>query len=576
MVWGINSLLTQVPRRLFTIVLLFTLVVLITVMGWFSVRMYHTEKKNLLLAQQREHETNLELKLWQLETEALALFNTCLLELSGEGAVYVKARYLVDGKTDWSAPTKMDEELKRAALESSIRKEAEKGAKENDEYSSSLKKKALRQKSRSYEARNANILKQQKVTQDLIANSYEKVSVLSEVESNFSDAESNVTVYPALKLGLSERAVKIVEPISVNPRNFSPYIAGWVGGELYLLREHTVKGQIEAALVDQRKVEQELLKDHPEVVLNSSEYSYITTVEGGLKLLSVADLPFLEDTLLSLPYKVILPQMPAPRVGMDWFQAIAVIWAVLFLTVLLALVFIWSLQKLSKRRAQFVSSVTHELRTPLTSFQLYAEMLCEDLIPTQEKRNQYLDTLNREAKRLSHLVENVLTYSQIEKGRLQKIMSSFDDLWKPIEERLRERVSQTEASLKIKIAQGVPEQIVIDPTALEQILFNLVDNACKYGLGENPRQELLLEVASYREKICFALTDYGDGIAKKEKSKLFRPFHKSAEKAADTSKPGVGLGLSIARRQAKLLGGSLVLELPTEAGCRFVLQLPIK
>ena len=72
---------------------------------------------------------------------------------------------------------------------------------------------------------------------------------------------------------------------------------------------------------------------------------------------------------------------------------------------------------LSERRAAFVSSVTHELRTPLTTFRMYADMLARGMVPDAERRQQYLETLRTEAERLTHLVENVLSYARLERGR---------------------------------------------------------------------------------------------------------------------------------------------------------------
>ena len=80
-------------------------------------------------------------------------------------------------------------------------------------------------------------------------------------------------------------------------------------------------------------------------------------------------------------------------------------------------VLIWGVMRLSERRAAFVSAVTHELRTPLTTFQMYAEMLAEGMVPDVEQQHRYLCTLRNEAIRLTHLVENVLAYARLERGR---------------------------------------------------------------------------------------------------------------------------------------------------------------
>ena len=116
---------------------------------------------------------------------------------------------------------------------------------------------------------------------------------------------------------------------------------------------------------------------------------------------------------------------------------------------------------------------------------------------------------------------------------------------------------------------------ITDATALEQILFNLVDNACKYAAGRC--QEPVVQVSMERRgrwaelRVC----DSGPGISNGERLRLFRPFHKSADEAAN-SKPGVGLGLALCHRLAKALGGKLTLEKAGDAekGACFVLRLP--
>jgi K+-sensing histidine kinase KdpD len=111
-----------------------------------------------------------------------------------------------------------------------------------------------------------------------------------------------------------------------------------------------------------------------------------------------------------------------------------------------------------------------------------------------------------------------------------------------------------------------------DLAAIEQILFNLVDNACKYAsAATDNRMHLQLLVAKGYVEI--ALRDHGPGISRAGRARLFQPFSKSVHEAACTA-PGVGLGLALCRRLAHDLGGTLVLESPADGGAAFVLRLP--
>jgi len=256
---------------------------------------------------------------------------------------------------------------------------------------------------------------------------------------------------------------------------------------------------------------------------------------------------------------------------------LAVAWSCVVLAMAAVAVLLGGVVALSERRASFVSSVTHELRTPLTTFQIYSEMLAEDMIPEPERRKDYLRTLQTEASRLTHLVENVLAYSRIERGsaRARIEQTTVESLVSRLMPRLVERA----AAAGMQLALDVPDSLAgihlsLDVTAVEQILFNLVDNACKYAGAAGVSEPLALSITRSNNILRVRLRDHGPGIAPAARKTLFKPFHKSAQEAA-ASKPGVGLGLSLSRRLARALGGNLSLEKTAADGSCFLLELPI-
>ncbi len=107
--------------------------------------------------------------------------------------------------------------------------------------------------------------------------------------------------------------------------------------------------------------------------------------------------------------------------------------------------------------------------------------------------------------------------------------------------------------------------------AVEQILFNLVDNACKYARGGADRG-LELRARLDRGFVRFELADHGPGVADNERKRLFQPFRKSARDAAHSA-PGVGLGLALSRRLARDMGGELSLDSGADSGACFALAL---
>jgi len=233
---------------------------------------------------------------------------------------------------------------------------------------------------------------------------------------------------------------------------------------------------------------------------------------------------------------------------------------------------------LSERRAAFVSAVTHELRTPLTTFQLYSEMLAEGMVADEAKRRSYLQTLCVEADRLSHLVENVLAYARLERGSVKGRAESIPvaSLLARAQARLAHRAEQAGMSLEVEAGEGTDALAVrADPAAVEQILLNLVDNACKYAASaDDKRIHLdLVRSAGFSPYLDLRVRDHGPGVAADARQRLFRPFSKSARDAAH-SKPGVGLGLALSRQLARDMGGDLTLDDTVGDGACFVLTLP--
>ena len=273
--------------------------------------------------------------------------------------------------------------------------------------------------------------------------------------------------------------------------------------------------------------------------------------------------------LALLPARLVPGPMPEtePR---DWTPvrlSIAAAWA----AAVLGLVGVGSLLKasvtLSQRRADFVSAVTHELRTPLTTFRLYTEMLADGMVQAQE-RPSYLAILKREADRLGHLVDNVLTFSRLERRAAATRIEVLPlaDLLERVVPLLRARAAQE--GLAFEVESGTVEaRVRADVASVEQILLNLVDNACKYA----PGQPLHLSSRRSGRHAVLRLRDHGPGIDPRDRRRIFRPFHRSAARAAGSA-PGVGLGLALSRRLARQMGGDLRLA-GSEEGASFELWL---
>ena len=231
--------------------------------------------------------------------------------------------------------------------------------------------------------------------------------------------------------------------------------------------------------------------------------------------------------------------------------------------------------RLERRRSDFVSAVTHELRTPLTSFQMMTEMLQDARVPA-EKIPEYHADLHRESKRLAHLVENVLSYSRLTRGKVrgrqdagpcrQLLAAALDKH----AERLRN------AGFKVHINQDSRTDLIslrTDLISLDQILTNLTDNAIKYAAAADAPAVNISTVRSHRS-IIIRFADNGPGMQEEIKARLFKPFSRSAQ-ADRNRKPGIGLGLALSRDIARSIGGNLSLEKSTPQGTTFILTLPL-
>jgi len=352
-------------------------------------------------------------------------------------------------------------------------------------------------------------------------------------------------------------ALEINNPIS----EFKPM---WFEGSLLLIRRGmTITSFAQGSLIDEEVLKQSLLQEALRLLPNASLNKPATGTDDSLILasfplqLSAGDIGIAPDSI---------PQSIAYSLLAGWLAAVAALLTAYFL--------ISNVMKLSERRASFVSAVTHELRTPLTTFRLYSDMLSSGAV-REEKKPLYLGVLSREADRLSHLVENVLAFSQIERGSARSKVTEIEigEFLETMRERFESRLDT--ASLRLEIKDIPSVRCTLDTSALEHILFNLIDNAAKYAVDSEP-PVVTIEIIKIRRGMEIHISDHGPGIPESECRRIFRSFHKSAEQAAET-KPGIGLGLALSKRLARTMGGSLTCRKRSDgkSGAVFILVLPV-
>lgn len=346
----------------------------------------------------------------------------------------------------------------------------------------------------------------------------------------------------------------------------NPMTAFWIEDHLYLARNlgGGKTQQAEGCLLDWNQLKPTLLESIHDLL-----------PEAELVSLS-PDEPGDHQTLANLPIRLIPgdPVLSNLPVSSALKPTLIVAWSCFLLGSVALGALLFGVVRLSERRAAFVSAVTHELRTPLTTFRLYSDLLANRDTISREKYDRYIETLKNEAERLEYLIENVLSWSRLERSAETQLIEDldWDEFFERIESSLRDRVTQAGMTLEVSAAEiETPHRFCANRTAVERILFNLIDNACKYAKHAKDTR-IHIELSHDERNIRIGIRDHGPGIADEVRPRLFQPFTKSAKEAAGSA-PGIGLGLSLSRRLARDLKGDLRLESSTSAGTMFELSL---
>src|SRR5688500_2216314 len=227
-------------------------------------------------------------------------------------------------------------------------------------------------------------------------------------------------------------------------------------------------------------------------------------------------------------------------------------------------------QQLAQLRVDFVSGVSHELRTPLAQIRLFAELLRNGQLRSEQERERSIGIIDEEAQRLTYLVENVLAFSRSEHGRgmvaaeavaMDREIEAAVNAFAPLARARR-------AKIKSNIERGLIARV--DPRALRQIVLNLLDNAVKHGpLGQTVTVSLTGTPAS----VAVAVEDGGRGVPRAEREHIWEPYYRLTREA-DASVGGSGIGLSIVRELVLLHGGHAWVEDAQGGGARFVVEFP--
>lgn len=244
---------------------------------------------------------------------------------------------------------------------------------------------------------------------------------------------------------------------------------------------------------------------------------------------------------------------------------------VLAMTALLIVVAVVQLRReaeLARLRSDFVSSVSHELRTPLAQIRMFAETLLLGRVRSDAERTRSMEIIDQEARRLAHLVENVLHFSRAERQSL-RLCPEPTELTAQVRE-VTETFGPIARARRVDVRLALEDDVVVrvDRNALKQMLLNLIDNAIKYG---PTGQTVTIGVRAAGSRARIWVEDEGPGIDASQRERIFEPFVR-LDRDANSAIGGSGIGLSVVRELAAMHGGRAFAE-AGERGARFVIEL---
>lgn len=226
-----------------------------------------------------------------------------------------------------------------------------------------------------------------------------------------------------------------------------------------------------------------------------------------------------------------------------------------------------------KAKEEFLANMSHEIRTPLNAILGFIGFLKETKLDSEQQK--YVDIIYKSGKVLLNVINDVLDFAKIERGKLQieNIIFNLEAEMIHTIELFSASAQEKGINLSYKLDNSLPKCIKSDPLRLKQIISNLLSNAIKFTpSGKNVRLEI--KHLKDERKILFSVTDEGIGIPKENQQKIFEAFEQN-DISTTRRYGGTGLGLSICSKLVELLGGKISLESEINKGSRFFFWVPL-
>ena len=247
---------------------------------------------------------------------------------------------------------------------------------------------------------------------------------------------------------------------------------------------------------------------------------------------------------------------------------------ILLITFIFTIVVIFRQKRYTEMKNDFINNMTHELKTPIASISLAAQMLNDSSVTKSERMLAHLSgVINDEQKRLRFLVEKVLQMSMFDDKNavFKKKALDLNEMVENMANSFTLRVEHTGGKIYTEI-EAVDSAIYVDEVHFQNALFNLMDNAVKYGKPEKPLN-IYLRTWNDDTHLCFSVRDTGIGIKKENLKKVFEKFYRVHTGNVHDVK-GFGLGLAYVKKIIDLHSGTIKVESEVGKGTTFTIKLP--
>ena len=230
-------------------------------------------------------------------------------------------------------------------------------------------------------------------------------------------------------------------------------------------------------------------------------------------------------------------------------------------------------EEINAAKDQFLANMSHEIRTPMNSIIGFSDLLSEEELA--EEQLDYVETINDNGKHLLALINDILEFSKVSAKKLEveMIESPLEEIFSVVKSISILKAEEKGLEFKINLAKEIPTHIVTDPTRLTQCLVNLINNAMKFTEKGHVYVNVSLEDRDSQSYIRFDVEDTGIGIPADKQEKVFESFTQ-ADGSTSRRFGGTGLGLTITRELAELLGGEITVSSQVDKGSVFSIVLP--